>query len=268
MSVNNFIKIKIGMAVEKMVLESPIKFNQDCLPKINYCSYEIDRSFGSRDLPSVVVDETLLLNQVVSVTAPVDGNLGGTVENLRLIVKTIPSNSRHDEYQSFIYKTIAEIKSAGWTSYYSLSAPRVSGASFYKIISPNQIFGKPMLRDLWLDPDYEMSINQWMSVDKFYYWNFFRNGIYLTLKAWRRDSEDAPRERGTYLISLNFESESSNWRSVFDKDEDKKRWKELLPDLLKGYAQERRILEDRARAAGIEIDTEYQDPPIRALQRP
>ncbi|MGY2291737.1 hypothetical protein ACW9H6_18355 [Pseudomonas sp. SDO528_S397] len=53
--------------------------------------------------------------------------------------------------------------------------------------------------------------------------------------------------------------------SEFSKDEDRARWKELLPARLKDYREKRHLIEEQARARGIDIDEAYQDPPIHAL---
>lgn len=266
MSNNPAIEINIGASVKKLDSESPVKFKQDCLPQANFCFYEIDKSFADKNLPSVIINKTLRVDQVVGVTIPIDQDLGEAIEKFKIIVKSIPSNSQHEEYRRFIYDLISEIKKSGWTHYYSPSRVRISDAHYYKISSPDKVFGRSMLHDYWLDPGYEMTANQWLQVRGFYKWNFYKDGNYLALEARRRNSEDKPTERGIYLISLAFRSESGRWRDAFETDEDKKRWKELLPDLLTRYRQERQVLEDRARAAGIEVNTDYQDPPIMALE--
>jgi hypothetical protein len=69
-------------------------------------------------------------------------------------------------------------------------------------------------------------------------------------------------EKATYLVTLEFLSESAYWLTGFSEEEDKARWKELLPERLADYRQQRELLETKARAAGIAIDEDYRDPPI------
>lgn len=265
MSKNKLIDVEMNEAVKDLVSRSPVSFLQDCLPQANVCFYKIDRSFGDDDLPSIVVNKNLKVDQVVGVKIAVNQDVSEAVENLELTIRSIPSNSRHEEYQAFIYGLISEIKKAGWSHYYAPSDPRISGSQLDKIASPNEVFGSYVLSHPWLDPDYEISLDKWLAVGKFYNWHFYNDGNYLTLRAWRRDSDEAPNERATYLITLTFKSESAYWRSTFSKEEDKKLWKELLPEQLKKYREDRNALESKAVDSGVEIDTGYEDPTDKFL---
>ncbi|AWM89333.1 hypothetical protein DJ564_00240 [Pseudomonas sp. 31-12] len=265
MSKKPLIEIQMSETVKDVMSNSPVTFLQDCLLQANMCFYKFDKSFGDDDLPSVVVNKTLHIDQVVGVKIAVNQDVSEAVENLELTIRSIPSNSRHEEYQAFIYDFIKVIKNSGWSNYYAPSDPRISGSQLEKIASPAEVLGSYVMSHPWLDPDYEISLDKWLEIGKFYNWHFYNDGTYLTLRAWRRDSDDAPNDRATYLITLTFKSESAYWRSAFGKEEDKKRWKELLPGLLLKYKKQRRDLEEKAADAGIEVDSSYKDPTIQAL---
>lgn len=263
---NPLISIEIGEEINDLLSNSPVPFSKECISDVDMCWYKVKKSFGDDDLPSVEVNKALRLNQVASVSAAVDGEVGTAVENLDLSVRSLPDGSKHDEYRAFLYGLIKDIKKAGWVHYYAPSDPRVSGSQIDKISSPDEVMGDYVLSHPWLDPNYELDIDRWLKVGKFYNWLFYKDGNHLTLKAWRRDSDDAPNERGTYLVSLSFTSEREYWSAAFPEAEEKKRWKELLPAKLKEYAAIRQSREDRAEEAGIQIELNYQDPSIKALK--
>jgi hypothetical protein len=133
----------------------------------------------------------------------------------------------------------------------------------------NEASTKLLFNPFALDPDYEMNMAQWLRIGMFYHWKFYKAGNYLTLTAWRQDTIEAPEERATYLVSMNVRNEDARWRAEFS-GEDRDNWRELLPDLLKGAAETRKIREAQARQLGIEIDEDYEDPAIQGLseQRP
>ena len=67
--------------------------------------------------------------------------------------------------------------------------------------------------------------------------------------------------------TLEFQSEREFWLDGITDKKERLRWKELLPERLNAYHKSRLELEEKARAAGIEIDESYQDPPIHALEQ-
>jgi hypothetical protein len=262
----SLVEIQLQESIDSLLTASPVKFSEGCMSQVNMCWYRIDKSFGDNNLPSVKVNGALILDDVAGVSIAVDKDVGGNIENLDLSIRSLTDNSRHEEYQAFLYSLLEKIKSAGWRHYYSPTDPRISGSQLDKIASPDEVLGSYVLSHPWLDPDYKISLSTWLKVGKFYEWHFYNDGNYLTLRAWRHDSDDAPDERGTYLVSLNFTTEREYWSVAFSESKDKARWKELLPGLLKNYKAIRDTHEKKAIDAGIEIDNSYQDPPIKALE--
>jgi len=260
------INVEIGEEISNLLSSSPVSFSKECISDVDMCWYKVKKSFGDEDLPSVEVNKSLRLDQVASVSTAVDGEVGTTVENLDLSVRSLPDGSKHDEYRAFLYDLIKDIKKAGWVHYYAPSDPRISGSQIGKINSADEVMGDSVLSHPWLDPNYNLDHERWLKVGKFYNWHFYKDGNHLTLQAWRRDSDAAPDERGTYLVSLSFTTEREYWSAAFTEAEDKKRWKELLPAKMKEYAAIRKSREDKAEKAGIKIDSSYQDPTIKALK--
>lgn len=260
------IQIQMQKNASDLVAASPVQFSEECMSEVNMCWYKIEKSFGDSDLPTVVVNQTLTLEHVAGINIAVDKDESDNVEDVELSIRSLPDNSRHEEYQAFLYALIDKVKAAGWHHYYAPSDPRVSGSQSDKITSPNKVLGDYVMSHPWLDPNYRLDLARWLKVDDFYTWHFFSGDGYLTVQAWRRDSDDAPAERGTYLVSLSFKSQSEYWRSAFDSAKEKEKWKELLPLKLKEYQAIRATREEKARDAGVEIDVGYQDPPIQALK--
>ena len=133
-----------------------------------------------------------------------------------------------------------------------------------KIDSPDHVLGHYVSSHPWLDPNFSIDIERWLKIGSFYNWFFYNDGVYLHLKAWRHDSKDTPAKTGTYLISLEFQSEREFWISSIPENE-RYRWKELLPEKLNSFHEARLAIEEKARAAGIEIDDSYHDPKIKAF---
>lgn len=265
----NNIEIELHDQIEKAVQNSPLKFSQECMSELDLCWYKFKRSANEKELPTITVknsSSSLTIEKATSITMVVDKKVGDTIENLDLTVRGLPDNSPHEKQKTFIYNLLKKIQAAGWKHYYYPGDPRISGSQLKKIPSPDSVLGYLTSSHPWLDPDYELDIDRWLQIESFYNWYFYNDGVYLTFKAWRRDSKDTPNETGTYLLSMEFLSERDFWSSGFTKDEEKAKWKELLPAQLKRDHDARAAAENNARAAGIEIDENYKDPVIKAIQ--
>ncbi|MEG2568951.1 MAG: hypothetical protein RSA84_22370, partial [Acinetobacter sp.] len=260
------VEIQMQADASSVVAASPLTFSEACMSVVNMCWYEIEKSFGDSDLPTVIVNKSLSLEHVANINITVDKDASTNVEDVQLSIRSLPDNSRHEEYQQFLYGLLDKVKAAGWRHYYSPSDPRISGSQMDKIKLPDEVMGDYVMSHPWLDPDYRLDLDRWLKFGSFHTWYFFKDDNYLTVQAWSRNSDKAPAERGTYLVSLHFTTQSEYWRAIFDKAEEKDQWSKLLPKKLKEYQAVREAREKKARAAGIEIDQSYQDPVIRALQ--
>jgi hypothetical protein len=262
------IKLELEQSIEALTAESPIEFSKECLDEADMCWYKINRTGSDPLLPSFQIQQSgriLLLQQATDISIASTQRIDESVQNFNITLRGLPDNSPHEETQKFIYTLIGDIKEAGWQHYYFPSDPRISGTQADKIDSPDEVLGSYVMSHPWLDPEHQIDLQRWLKFGSFYNWYFYNDGSYLHLRAWRRDSDSAPMEKATYLITLEFLTESAYWLSGFSDEDDKARWKELLPARLDDYRQHREKQEERAREAGIEIDEAYQDPPIKAL---
>tara|TARA_R110000796_G_scaffold141183_3_gene257360 strand:+ start:1470 stop:2369 length:900 start_codon:yes stop_codon:yes gene_type:complete len=270
MSDNPKIQIRLEQSIDELLKSSPLPFAKDCLEPVGMCWYEVSKRFAALDLPSVEIIQghhELHLDQVTQLTVVINEALGTDIQNISMVVRGLPDDSPHEAQKAFIYQLIFQLGAAGWQHVYHPGDPRIPGTEADKIDTPRLIFGQFVASHPWLDPQHEPSLEHWLKVGNFYNWFFHNAGAYLHLKAQRRNSRAAPADTGTYLISLEFLSESAKWRGDFEQM-DKDNWQQLLPERLQQYRQQREALEAQARQAGIVIDESYQDPPIKALLAP
>ncbi|MDR6915931.1 hypothetical protein J2X66_002799 [Pseudomonas sp. 3296] len=268
-SETQLIELKLLNPVKDTTTNSVIPFTESCMSQVDTCWYTIQKSANDKSLPTVNVSfngRKLSLEQAVDVTIVVDKKTSDDIETLNIILRGLPKGSTHEQYRTLIYTLLGKIKESGWSHFFLPEDPRISGSQIEKISSPEYVLGQYVSSHPWLDPDYKLDLKRWLKIGSFYNWYFYNNGAYLHLKAWRQNDDEAPTEKATYLITLEFQSEKKFWQDGISDEKDRLHWKELLPKRLKSYHAARLALEEKARAAGIEIDESYQDPPIRALQ--
>jgi hypothetical protein len=266
---SEIIEIELLSPIKTITAHTPIPFTESCMPQVNICWYKIQKSANDTDLPTINVKNNgniLSLEQVVNITVALDKDTTENIENLNVILRGLPKGSTHEQYRELIFSLIGKIQKSGWSHFYFPEDPRISGSQTEKISSPDEVFGRYVGSHPWLDPDYQLDLKRWLQIGSFYRWYFYKDGIYLNLKAWKQNDSQDPTEKATYLITLDFKSESEFWRDGITDKKERQRWKELLPERLNAYHKTRLEQEEKAHAAGIEIDEIYQDPPIQALK--
>ncbi|NWA23602.1 hypothetical protein HX866_01730 [Pseudomonas gingeri] len=261
------IEINLSENINDVIARSPIPFKPDCLAAAGVCWYEISRSPNNKELPIASIKtgaHTLLLKNAFRISTAIFDRDGSQIESIEITLRGLPDDSLHEDSQEALYQLINGLQRAGWTHYYHRSDPRISGKEMDKINTPEKVLGKLVFSHPWLAPNYKIDLKRWLEIGLFYDWYFFNEHSYLHLRALHSPSRAAPKERGTYLVTLTFSTEAEFWKIPF-QGEDKLHWKELLPDELAISKKRREALEAKARAAGIEVDELYQDPLIRAL---
>ncbi|PHN20915.1 hypothetical protein AO240_11760 [Pseudomonas sp. ICMP 460] len=267
---NANVELALHVSAQETIANSAEKFSKECMKNLGLCWYKIRRSANEKDLPSVTIqsaDGKISFQHAIGVTVVVDDKIGKNIENIGVTLRALPDNSTHEENRNFIINLLKDIKVAGWQRFYLPEEPRISGSQAAKIDVPGEVLGHPVLNHPWLDPDYKIDIDHWLKSGPLYKWYFYHNDEYLSLMAWRRDSNDNPGKTGTYLITLGLRSEREFWLAGIVDKQDRANWKALLPKRIEEYHALRSALEKKARAAGIEIDETYQDPPINALRK-
>lgn len=259
----------LGGSVDGFIKSSPVEISSDCSKRLQLCFHEFDFPSSGKFLPTLSIHDghgVLSLDHVVGLSIYEDfERMEGKLDSVDLNLRGVPSRSDVPVAKGFAYSVIQKIVDAGWVRYIRTRDPRIPGSESEKLPKCGKLSGERISSHPCFDPAYEMSGEQWWDVDMFYYWYFYKDGFYLTLKGWRSRGEKDPVGHASYLFTLKFESEREYWLSAF-QGEDRVKWKELLPALLEKHKIRRKKLEDDAERAGIAIDRTYQDPPIAALQ--
>lgn len=264
------VELRFNETFKGFLARSPLQFEQDCLKEADFCSYEFGRSMNEPNLPSIFIEQSgqrLTLKNVVAITTSSNMQASSEIDNFQLTVRGLPDDSSHEENKAFIYAIIETIKSNGWSRLISPTSPRVSGSQAEKIHSADTVHGVYISSHPWFDPDYTLDMERWMKWGSFYSWDFYNNGLYMTLNAWRQKSQTEPQNKGTYLITLELQTDAKYWKKSFETEEQQRDWISLIPELKNKYITIRSRDEKTLRAAGIAIDEDYQDPPIKALEK-
>lgn len=258
------INLEMSMPISTLLSKSPVTLVLDCLEPAGLCFYEYKNRATAENLPSVQVGK-LRIDRVMGVNVTQDKRLGDSLQSVRLTLGVPPlSDSAHEDNRQFIYGLVERIQGSGWEAYYAPFEPRIPAAEAGKVSRIDMDVDRALSR-AWFNPGYRMDLQKWKSVENFYDWYFYKEGIYLHLAVWRNDSAEEPDKKGTYLKTIEFQSTESQWRYSFEREEDQKRWKELLPAYLEHEHELRLEAERKARSLGLLIDEKYQDPPIAGV---
>ena len=268
MQSNQNIEILFGGSIDTLLENYPSTFSTECLAPVDICWHTVTNRLSSPSLPTITVKDdahTLLkIQNVADLNVVINKRRGPEIRDISLTIKGLPDDSLHSEQKGFIYDILRQLMSSGWEHMYRFPAARIPGSESHKLEDAEYVLGEYALIHPWFDPRNEASIEQWMQYSGVYSWLFYQAYSYVNVSVQRRDSQAEPGERGTYLIQIKLMDESSYWRQHFSGEQLNK-WQQLLPGLLEQYRQSRESREEKARAAGIEIEESYRDPPIKAL---
>jgi len=251
-------------SIDSMLATSSMKLTQDCNSTI--CFYEFSTSSKSENKGTATIDpgsQPLILNDIVS--AAFITQKTGSIDKANIRIAAFPSNSEHTKSLDYFNSTLAKLKAAGWQRYIFPNEARIPGFEARKFNTFDEVLGIPVGTGPWGDPALQLSKADWLSRPTIKSWHFTKGGNYLLFSVHRENSPQAPLELGSYLFSLNFETEVEFYKN-FVPNENQDDWVKLLPTELKRMAQERAQTEARLTKMGIAIDEDYQDPPIKALE--
>ncbi|MGE7955915.1 hypothetical protein ACQKQA_04805 [Pseudomonas sp. NPDC089530] len=255
------IGVQLGSPVEDLLKQSPVKFSSDCLAAANMCWHEINQGRNDQELLNVTITQpksSLELDQVASLAIVADDDVSKDIEEVEITLRGLPDNSTHEDNRTLVYSLIDKLKAAGWHKYYFPSDPRIPGSELDKFDWKESVFGRSPLSHPLFDPDRAMSLEQWTGSGMFYDWYLY-SGDYLAHIKVLRNSSVASTETGTYLIKIEFTSFNTFWQNSFEEEE-RPGWKKLFPEHLKALLELRSQAESKARAAGVEVDENYQPP--------
>ena len=155
---------------------------------------------------------------------------------------------------------LAQLRAAGWKRYIETSDPRLSGRAAWQYFLSHPAYS--------LDSSYTPTMDEWLTAkENAPSWIFDADGVYLAVSV-NESNMGGFVGKSTYLLSADVKSEYAFYGlGYFSGDAEKiHNWKTLLPAELKKYHTMRLKTEAVLKAQGYTIDTNYQDPPVKALQ--
>jgi len=111
------------------------------------------------------------------------------------------------------------MKAAGWQRYIFPGEARIPGAEAKKFDHFDEVLGVPVGTGPWKDPALKSNQTDWLAMPTINSWYFYKNGNFLQLRVQRKNSLQVPQERGTYLFSLNFQTEAEFYKSFVESDD-------------------------------------------------
>ena len=159
----------------------------------------------------------------------------------------------HDEARYLTMAFLQQLMALGWRPYYFTSEARLKGKSSWSDTDDR-------------DPRYTPTFEEWMG-NISQHWKLEANGVYLRVSIERAFETDDPLKPGAYLMTVELRTELNVVRLWFP-EEKRDNWQEFWPDMAITDKEQRAKEEAQARAKGLEIDTDYRDARIIALEGP
>jgi len=160
----------------------------------------------------------------------------------------------HDDARQQVMALLKKIKQAGWQVVINRGTARLRGKQAFEA---HLKYHDP----LWLDGDYEPTLEEWMQLWDNNGWKFYADNAFLNVTFMRDQEKLDPTKPGAYLLSLEIESAEAYYRGQVE-EKDRKNWRLFWPVEEAKLKRLRKEAEDKARATGLFIDTDYQDPPL------
>ncbi|MFJ4394697.1 hypothetical protein [Pseudomonas sp. NPDC089396] len=259
------IRFEIAAPIENALSDSSAQFHKDCMQGL--CLYKFSLSFANASRADLLINsktEILKFDDIISTT--LETSESDIIDKARVTLGGVPQDSEHNQALRYFYQQVDKLRSAGWKRYIFQNEARISGEEAIKFESARSILGKPIGTGPWKDPALKLSAEEWLALPTINSWYFYKDGVYLLFRVQREKNTQTPQKLGSYLFTLNFESEADFYKGFVEGEKDRENWKALVPPELKRMAQERAQTEARLKQMGIAIDENYQDPPIKALE--
>lgn len=159
----------------------------------------------------------------------------------------------HDQARTKFYEMLERVQKAGWKPLIRQTQPRLKGADALRYQLATSLGPGS------LDPNFELSLQDWMTLEDDSPWKFYKDGVYMNISLSRDSKRMKVDEPGAYFASISLESYQTFWRTSF-KEQDRARWRELLPAVRERQRGTRVEAEKKLQAEGYHIDTDYRNP--------
>jgi hypothetical protein len=205
---------------------------------------------------------SFVIDNVLSILGSADKDVPSGIYDWKVNFGVSPAQTDTQEAAlERVMKLFADLRAAGWKRYIDVDYPRLSGRQALEYRNIKSIYP--------LDPSYKPSAVEWKVVaEDMPKWKFYADGVYLNVSL-VESSVAAVGDKKTYLLSVEMMDEYAFYGLGFfpGNAENIRNWRALLPGELRRYHADRLETETLLKAQGYSIDTNYQDPPIIALQK-
>ncbi len=261
---NREVELSLGVSIDTVLASTSVKLRKDCDDTM--CLYQFMVPSKSSELITIKIRSasSILAIENVSSTTIVTNPLG-LITDIDVYVAGVSTNAKHEDAMAYFYQQVQNLNAAGWQRYIFPNEARIPGTEAGKFTNINEVLGKNVGTGPWMDPNLKLTKQVWVSLPMINTWMFYSGHEYLDLMVQRENSKDDPQNRGSYLFTWTFKSESEFY-AEFVRAEDHARWRELLPAELTRMGKERQKTEAQLKKMGIKIDENYKDakPPVEA----
>lgn len=179
------------------------------------------------------------------------------------------SNVSDEEARQNFYNLIRQMHQAGWTDLISRSAPRIkhdrkNAAAFFEV-EGGRIKAKPITG---IPTAIELTPEEWKKLPNLaQIGTLYAEGVLVEFMLGKDGSEQYRDQygNGQYALQITVKAYWDFLRLHVQEEFGKPGYREALDKELRLRSKERKQMEDKARAAGFEIDESYQDPPAPPL---
>jgi hypothetical protein len=178
----------------------------------------------------------------------------------QITINSALTNSETISHDNARVKTHAYLKAIvdhGWRGIIPRNVARMRGKDMNDYLNRGAI--------TTLDPEYVLSLNEWMQLRSLTEWEFYFDGAYLTVQISRQSTMLDLQKPGVYLLSTIIQSEAEYLRGYVEGDE-RPHWKDLLIPKITQMNEHRAKMETELRKLGLAIDETYVDPPLPSLK--
>ena len=254
------ISIQVGEAATSFVHRYPFVKIQKQPAGMNFYDIDPDAERPKRTIKvqidhgkhSFEVPEVLSILGSEDLSYPLEG-----IDTFSLHAGVSPAEQvMHNDAKRYFFALLNKIKAAGWQADLSRSDPRLfSKDALHELLTNKEA------SEFNLSVGYEPTLAEWMQLRDRTSWQFYAEGVFLSV-TFNRDSDHMdPSKPGAYLLSLTFSGAESTFRTNF-KYEDRAKARELWPEVEKKLRNLRMQEEIKAEYRGLKIDKSYQDPPM------
>ncbi|MBB5019997.1 hypothetical protein HNQ59_003305 [Chitinivorax tropicus] len=162
----------------------------------------------------------------------------------------------HDQARQAFFKLLDDIVKAGWKPYLYTTYPRLTAKEILR-----RVIKKDLDAALNLRPEYKPTLEEWMQLPDDISWNFHANHIRLEIALSHDITKRDPQKPGAYFMSITIRPMTHAMQDGM-KPEERRDWRAVQAKLQPKYQAIRAEAEAKEKAAGHQIDTDYQDPPM------